>query len=83
MNMIDQGESDQKVLAVPNRSPRYDEVHSLDGIYIHVRREIEHFFNIYKELEGRKTATFGWGGAEAARRVIEESRNKFLSERSI
>jgi inorganic pyrophosphatase len=79
MNMIDQGESDQKVLAVPNRSPRYDEVHSLDGIYAHVRREIEHFFNIYKELEGRKTATFGWDDVDAARRVIADGRQNYLT----
>src|SRR5471032_3249524 len=55
LNMIDQDLSDQKVLAVPNRNPRYDEVHSMDGIFAHVRLEIEHFFTIYKELEGRKT----------------------------
>jgi len=79
MNMVDQGESDQKILAVPNRSPRYDGVDSLDRIYPHVRREIEHFFNIYKELEGRKTATFGWIDADAARRVIEEGRKKYLA----
>jgi hypothetical protein len=34
----------------------------MDGIFAHVRLEIEHFFTIYKELEGRKTATLGWGG---------------------
>jgi len=80
MNMVDQGESDQKILAVPNRSPRFDGVDSLDGIYAHVRLEIEHFFNIYKELEGRKTATFGWGDVDAARQVIEEGRKEFLAQ---
>jgi inorganic pyrophosphatase len=37
----------------------------LDEIFAHVRREIEHFFTIYKELEGRATSTLGWKGAEA------------------
>src|SRR5579864_1266820 len=78
LNMIDQEQTDQKILAVPNRNPRYDEVHSMDEIFAHVRREIEHFFNIYKELEGRVTATLGWGGPEDARQVILEGRKNHL-----
>ena len=78
LNMIDQDESDQKILAVPNRNPRYDEVHSMDGIFAHVRLEIEHFFTIYKELEGRKTATLGWGGPGDARKAIREGRKRYL-----
>jgi len=80
MNMIDQDQSDQKILAVPNRNPRYDEVHSLDQIFAHVRREIEHFFTIYKELEGRVTATFGWGTAEDAYRAILDGRKAYLEQ---
>src|SRR5947209_10829660 len=78
LNMIDQNETDQKVVSVPNRNPRYDQVHSLDQIFARVRREIEHFFTIYKELEGRTTATLGWGGPEDARKVILESRERYL-----
>src|SRR5579864_8913569 len=61
LNMIDRKKSDQKIVAVPNRNPRYQEVHDMDQIFTHIRREIEHFFAIYKELEGRSTATLGWG----------------------
>jgi inorganic pyrophosphatase len=42
LNLIDQELQDQKIIAVPNRNPRYDEVHTLDKIFSHVRREIEH-----------------------------------------
>ena len=78
MNMIDQNEGDQKVVAVPNRNPRYEEVKSMDEIFSHVRLEIEHFFTIYKELEGRVTATMGWNGPEEARKVISEGRRNYL-----
>ena len=78
LNMIDQDETDQKVVAVPNRNPRYDQIHTLDQIFPHIRREVEHFFTIYKELEGRVTATLGWGGPREARRAILESRNAYL-----
>ncbi len=74
LNMIDQEQTDQKILAVPNRNPRYDEVHSMEQIFPHVRREIEHFFNIYKELEGRETAMLGWGRPDEAHKVIAASR---------
>ena len=82
LNMIDQNETDQKIVGVPNRNPRYDQVHSLDQIFAHVRREIEHFFTIYKELEGRTTATLGWGGPKDARKVIVESRDRYLEGKS-
>jgi inorganic pyrophosphatase len=48
----------------------------MDGIFAHVRLEIEHFFTIYKELEGRETATLGWGGPGDARKAIREGRTK-------
>ena len=74
---MDQEQNDQKIVAVLNRDPRYEQIHTLDQIYPHVRREIEHFFNIYKELEGRETSTLGWGDPAEARRVIGESRASY------
>jgi len=82
LNMIDQQERDQKIFAMPNRNPRYDEVQNIAQIFEHVRREIEHFFTIYKELEGRATSTLGWEDADEARKVIRECRNTYLKRKS-
>ena len=82
LNMIDQEQTDQKILAVPNRNPRYDEVRSMDQIFAHVKREVEHFFTIYKELEGRETATLGWGGPDDARKVIAASRKNYVARKA-
>jgi inorganic pyrophosphatase len=79
--MIDQQKTDQKVLAVPNRNPRYDQVQNMDQIFAHVRREIEHFFTIYKELEGRATSTLGWKDVNEARHVIREYWNTYLKRK--
>jgi inorganic pyrophosphatase len=79
LNMVDQEQKDQKIIAVLNRDPRYGQVHTLDQIFPHLRREIEHFFNIYKELEGRETSTLGWGDPIEARNVISESRRTYLT----
>lgn len=82
LNMEDNQEGDQKVLAVPRRDPRYDQVHTLDQIFPHVRREIEHFFAIYKELQGSTPRLEGWGGPAEARRAIAESRKRYLDRKA-
>jgi len=78
LNMLDQDELDQKVLAVPNRDPRFEEVSTFEQIFPHVRREIEHFFAIYKELERKRTEMRGWEGPEEARAAIRRSREQYL-----
>jgi inorganic pyrophosphatase len=78
LNMVDAEEGDQKVLAVPTRNPRYDQIHTMDQVFPHVRREVEHFFTIYKELEGRLTRMEGWGGPREARKAIMSSRQRYL-----
>ena len=79
LDMVDQEEPDQKILAVPNKNPRFDQIHTIDQVFPHKLREIEHFFNIYKELEGRETSTLGWGDPAEARKVIGESRRTYLN----
>ncbi len=78
LNMIDSSERDQKVLAVPTRNPRFEQIHTIDQVFPHTRREIEHFFTIYKELEGKRTVMEGWGGPKEARKAILESRQAYL-----
>jgi inorganic pyrophosphatase len=39
----------------------------------HQLKEIEHFFAIYKDLEGKRVEILGWGKSEEAMRVIDES----------
>lgn len=76
--MVDKQEHDQKILAVPNNNPRYDSIHTIDQIFPHLKREIEHFFTIYKELQGSKAEMNGWGGPKEARRLITEFRSTYL-----
>jgi inorganic pyrophosphatase len=78
LDMVDDNEPDQKILAVPNRNPRFDPIHTIDQIYPHKLREIEHFFTIYKELEGKKTRMLGWRGPREARECIRQTREAYL-----
>src|SRR5215469_16554338 len=60
LEMIDQGKPDQKILAVAKGSPTHAQIKNHKDLAPHVLREIEHFFSIYKELEGKKTQVKGW-----------------------
>jgi inorganic pyrophosphatase len=77
LRMIDQGRGDEKILAVAESDPLYREVKDYSGVFEHTLREIEHFFAIYKNLEGKKTEIAGWEGVETARKIIDEGRKRF------
>jgi len=81
LRMVDEKEDDQKVLAVPNDNPRFDSIHTIDQVFPHVRKEIEYFFSIYKELQGGQTKMKGWGGPPEARKAIQQSRQAYLDRR--
>lgn len=82
LEMLDQGVRDEKVLAVVNNDPRYSEVCNYTDISTHILREIEHFFSIYKDLEGKRTKTIAWHDDQEARRIILESRERFFGKQA-
>jgi inorganic pyrophosphatase len=72
-NMTDDGGSDAKVIAVLEKDPRWSHIQDLADIPEYTKKEIEHFFEHYKDLEpGKWVKTEGWQGrAEAEQIVIE------------
>ena len=54
MEMIDGGESDFKVIAVPVDDKRWDDVTDLEHLNKHNVKEWVHFFETYKELKGKE-----------------------------
>ena len=73
LRMLDRGEADDKILAVPQHDPFYSEYFDIADIPQHYLKEVEHFFAIYKDLEGRRVQTVGWEKSEVAARIILES----------
>jgi inorganic pyrophosphatase len=73
LDMRDDKGHDYKVLAVAADDPRWTETHALEDLSQHRLREIENFFQIYKELEGRLVEVVGWLGVADAWRIIDES----------
>ena len=77
LKMLDRGEPDDKVLDVPAHDPYYNDYRDLEDISSHYLREVEHFFHIYKDLEGKRVEIIGWQDSAVAERVIQESIERY------
>ena len=72
LRMLDRGEHDDKILAVPVHDPFYSEYFDIADIPQHYLKEVEHFFHIYKDLEGKRVQTVGWEKSLAAVTAIRD-----------
>ena len=69
----EEGQSD-KLVCVPTDDPAWDEVEDLDDMPSQLRTEIEHFYSMYKQPEGKDVDIQGWGDRVAASEAIEAAR---------
>jgi len=75
LKMQDEAGGDEKIIAVPvsRLTRRYDRVHTYEDLPEITLKQIEHFFQHYKDLEPNKwVRVLGWGGPEEAERFIRE-----------
>jgi inorganic pyrophosphatase len=75
--MRDEKGIDHKILCVPVGDALWNHIDDLGEVPPHLLIEIEHFFDVYKELEKKKTAVEGWEDAASARRIVQEARDRF------
>jgi inorganic pyrophosphatase len=80
--MTDDKGQDDKILCVPHEDPNWSGLRELDDLPDQLRAEIEHFFSIYKQPEGKEVVVDGWYGRDVAVRLIEESRTRWRETRS-
>ena len=71
--MIDKGQTDYKILAVPATDPHFKDYHKLADVPHHFPTEVTHFFMTYKQLEGAEVQNQGWTDADEAKSTIMES----------
>ncbi|HEX6971201.1 MAG TPA: inorganic diphosphatase [Limnochordia bacterium] len=79
--MEDEAGPDAKVICVPVKDPQWNWVTSLDDIPENLRREIAHFFQVYKALENKPTRIGGWLGADEAWAAIRASAARFRAQK--
>ncbi|PSL08297.1 inorganic pyrophosphatase [Haloactinopolyspora alba] len=72
--MKDEAGGDDKVLCVPTADPRKDVMQDIDDVKEFDRLEIQHFFEVYKDLEpGKSVEGAAWTGREGAEEEIRAS----------
>ena len=81
--MQDEEGLDAKLLCVPSSDPRSDSILDLEDIPEHVRKEIAHFFDIYKDLEpGKGTQPRGWADRATAEATVEAAKRRYDEQRA-
>ncbi len=72
--MTDEAGGDDKVLCVPANDPRQAHMRDISDVSDFDRLEIQHFFEVYKDLEpGKSVEGANWVGFEDAQKEIEAS----------
>ena len=80
LRMTDSGEDDEKIIAIPKNDPFLNEYKDISEIPAQTSAEIMHFFEVYKQLEGKKTTVDKMMGREEAERVIQKAIASYKKE---
>jgi len=85
LKMNDEAGGDEKIIAVPvpKLTRRYENVHEASDLPDITLKQIEHFFEHYKDLEpGKWVKVVGWGNAAEARAMIEQAMARAKAEKA-
>jgi inorganic pyrophosphatase len=82
LRMTDEEGQSDKLVCVPTDDPAWDEVDDLEAPPSQLRTEIEHFYSMYKQPEGKDVDVQGWDDRAAAAAAVEEGRRRYEEERS-
>jgi inorganic pyrophosphatase len=82
LDFTDDGEADHKIVVVPADDRNTgDAIKTLDDLGDRWKQMIEHHFNHYKDLKKPgSTKVNGWGDSEEAKRIIEESIQRYKNQ---
>jgi inorganic pyrophosphatase len=79
LDMLDNGEPDQKIIAVVDSDPRFSHINELRDIQQHTLREIKHFFKTYKDLQQNKIVEVGdFHDKIDALELIQECKKRYI-----
>jgi inorganic pyrophosphatase len=76
LRMADDQGQDDKIVCVPFADPHWSGLERLDDIPPRLRAEIEHFFSIYKQPEGKEVDVQGFEDRDQALAIIDAARER-------
>jgi len=83
MHMIDQGEEDDKLIAVHANDPEYQRMDSIFNLPEHRRVEIQTFFMDYKKNENKHVHVSHFSDMQHALEIVKKGHEKFLDLKGI
>ena len=79
LRMTDDEGPNHKIICVPHDDPNWADVKDADDIPAQLRTEIEHFFSMYKQPEGKDVEVHGFEPRDVALELIAAARARFSS----
>jgi inorganic pyrophosphatase len=73
MQMIDQGERDDKIIAVASNDPTVKHIKDIEELPEHFFFELKHYFEEYKVLENKVVEIDNFQNKDEAYRIIDEA----------
>lgn len=73
MRMVDQGEADDKIIAVANNDMSVNHIENIEDLPPHTTIEMKRFFEDYKKLENKEVVVEKFFGKKEAMQIIQES----------
>jgi inorganic pyrophosphatase len=80
IKMIDGGELDEKIIAIPFGDPTYNDYYDVHELPTHIFDEMMHFFEIYKSLEHKQTTVKEICHRDEAVEIIQKCINAYEKE---
>ncbi len=80
ISMMDNGEGDEKIIAIPFSDPTYNTYKDISELPPHIFEEMRHFFTVYKNLEGKDTVVNEVQGAEVAKEIIAHCIDNYVEK---
>lgn len=80
MHMKDEGEGDDKIIAVHIHDPAFNGYRDIAELPAHIFKEMQRFFEDYKTLEDKQVVVENWGNAAEALECVVSSFELYRSE---
>ena len=77
LKMIDGGEEDEKIIAIPVNDPYLNNYKNITELPTQLLDEIMHFFEVYKQLEKKQTSVDKMLGRDEAEAIVEKCINNY------